>query len=242
MARISDHLALKDFEKPFVEAKKDETALQNFTGIKIGDVNGSAAPEFASLESRSVKELNILFPAVNLIANQLIEIPVFADMDNIEGLQGQIKIDHAAVIAIKEKSGLVGQSAFKQDLFDQGILRFSWVRPVELKEVTGLQPLFTMYIRSAFNGKLENTISILNSKLRSEAYTYSGDQLELDLAFKSLSLAQVIDQKFVLTQNAPNPFNESTVVRFTLPIHGKVNWSVSDMAGRVVTKWSRVFV
>lgn len=239
MARVSDHNTLKDFEKPFVEAKKEETVLQNFTGIKIGDVNGSAAPEFTSLENRSAKNLNIYLPSANLSMNQLIELPVFADLDNIEGMQAEIKIDHAFVVAIKEKSGWISQQAFQPDLFNQGILRFSWIRPSEMQGISGMQPLFTVYIRSDLNGKLENVTSFSARKLRPEAYTSSGDQLDLNLAFKTSSQVRVVNPKFVLTQNAPNPFTETTMIRFSLPEHGKVSWSVTDMAGRVVSKWNR---
>jgi hypothetical protein len=40
--------------------------------------------------------------------------------------------------------------------------------------------------------------------------------------------------EMVLHQNTPNPFNPSTVIRFTLPAAGRVRLSVYDAAGRLV--------
>ena len=239
MARVTDHLALKDFEKPFVEAKKEETALQNFTGIKVGDVNGSALPQFESLENRSRKELKIILPALDLEANQMMEIPVSADLENIEGLQGEIQIANCTILGIKENSGWIGLSSFKIDAFTQGILRFSWVRPLELKGVKGNQPLFTVYVRSAIKTKLTNTISINTQSIRPEAYSYDLDRSELKLTFDANSKASFLTNKFLLTQNAPNPFSESTVIRYSLPAPGSVNWSITDMAGRTIKRWNQ---
>jgi hypothetical protein len=44
----------------------------------------------------------------------------------------------------------------------------------------------------------------------------------------------VVKAPFALSQNAPNPFNPSTTIKFTVPEDGQVNLTVYDVAGRRV--------
>ena len=43
----------------------------------------------------------------------------------------------------------------------------------------------------------------------------------------------------VLWQNVPNPFSHSTEIKFTIPETGRVDWTITDLTGRVVESWSR---
>ncbi len=54
----------------------------------------------------------------------------------------------------------------------------------------------------------------------------------------SLSVASGngIPAEFVLHQNYPNPFNPSTMISYSMPVSGKVNVTVYDLLGNVVTE------
>jgi hypothetical protein len=41
---------------------------------------------------------------------------------------------------------------------------------------------------------------------------------------------------FALSQNAPNPARESTVIRYTLPVPTSVNLAVFDLQGRMIAE------
>ncbi|HMR44728.1 MAG TPA: T9SS type A sorting domain-containing protein, partial [Saprospiraceae bacterium] len=51
---------------------------------------------------------------------------------------------------------------------------------------------------------------------------------------KTTNSVDVVKLPFNLYQNVPNPFNESTVIGFTLPDAGAATLSIYDAAGKVI--------
>lgn len=239
MARVSDLIALKDFEKPFVEARKDETIVQNFTGIKIGDVNGSADPKWNSLEVRTRNAWDLLIPNYSLTANDIIELPISANVENMDGVQMAIKLNQATIISIKEDGGVIPSKYFNETLFDEGVAKLSWINPSDMKRLTGNQILFTLYVRPLRSAYVKDLVRIHQSALKPEAYFQNNSEIrDINLEFTSIRSENKVE-KLILSQNAPNPFNQSSLVKFTLPADGIINWTITDMTGRIVEKWKK---
>ncbi|MEP7268926.1 MAG: T9SS type A sorting domain-containing protein [Saprospiraceae bacterium] len=239
MARTDDHFALKDFQNPFVEAIEAKVIEQDFTGVKIGDVNGSASPNLLLLESRSRNELKLKLPDIWSDYNQLMELPVRVNTDGLEGLQGILQFSDVEILGLKEtSSSLVSRNFINESLFAKGIVRFSW-NTLNQTSLSGEQLLFTLYIKPRFKGLISDHINIISTTFKSEGYTSNQEIINLSLNFeKNITQAKELD-KLILLQNAPNPFSQSTLVKFTLPTSGRVNWTVTDMTGKLVDRWSK---
>jgi len=76
-----------------------------------------------------------------------------------------------------------------------------------------------------------------DSKLNSGTVYYRLKQIDLDGKFTYSNIVEAgisLPQKFVLSQNFPNPFNPSTVIKYSIPVSGHVSLQVFDVLGRLV--------
>lgn len=68
-------------------------------------------------------------------------------------------------------------------------------------------------------------------------YQYRLKQMDFDGSFEYSSVVEVeigFPNKFILEQNFPNPFNPSTIIKYSLPISGNVILKVYDVLGKEV--------
>jgi hypothetical protein len=78
-----------------------------------------------------------------------------------------------------------------------------------------------------------------SKRIIAEGYSLQHEPVDLGIAFSTVATASKAIDKMVLSQNVPNPFNHSTVIKFTIPETGEVNWTLMDLTGRVVESWTR---
>ncbi|HCN37217.1 MAG TPA: hypothetical protein DIS94_05840 [Bacteroidetes bacterium] len=71
-------------------------------------------------------------------------------------------------------------------------------------------------------------------------YTYRLKQIDYNGNYEFHGLNSSVNigipGKFVLNQNYPNPFNPETVISFEIPIESKINITVYDITGRLISK------
>jgi len=76
--------------------------------------------------------------------------------------------------------------------------------------------------------------------LTSGKYKYRLKQIDYNGNFKYYELGNEVNigipNEFALQQNYPNPFNPSTIINFDLPIDARVNLSIYDISGRLMSE------
>ena len=90
-------------------------------------------------------------------------------------------------------------------------------------------PLFDLVFDISEDAVLSDELYISSNLTKSEAYDNNLNVMDLKLRFRGEEKGE-----FVLYQNMPNPFLETTDVRFKLPESSNVIFTVFDVTGRVL--------
>jgi len=90
--------------------------------------------------------------------------------------------------------------------------------------------LFSLVFRASAPGMLSDLLSVNSRPTRAEAYDRNGKLLNVELGFEG----REVSEAFVLYQNQPNPFDESTLIAFYLPRAGEATLTITDVRGRVL--------
>jgi hypothetical protein len=217
----------------------------NFIGIKIGDLNCSAAANFddgdtydrngaesliMETEDRQVQPGDeIVLPLrlkerCDLLA---LQFTLEFETDNLE-LQGIEK----GVLPVTEKE------VFGQSLVQDGILTAAWfnLNPVEV-EADGA--LFSLRFKVNREGRLSEMLA-LTSRF-TEALAYNANEISTNLNLVFANQNNMLSSAFQLYQNQPNPFKKSTSIGFTLPEPGWAKLTIYDLSGKVLKSYDRIF-
>ena len=196
-----------------------EMLTVDFTGIKIGDVNGSAIPNLqAPAENRTNGSINMNTKDEALNAGDLVTVELTTESAaagyqftlNHEGLE-LVSINDA--LATAENFGIV-----------EGALTVSW-NDIAVRDLTN-ETLLSVTFRALNTLNLSEVLSINSRYTAAEAYTAEGIE-SVELSFNGS-----VDTKFALYQNEPNPFNGTTTVGFNMANAGKASISIMSIDGK----------
>lgn len=205
----------------------------DFTGIKVGDVNGSATTLIGdeAVDNRSGwVGVEILDRRVE--ADRMTSVSVQASEDGIiYGWQYTLEGDIQFESIIPGKADI----SFDHTYIDGGQMKVSFDAPHGL-EVRKGEILFTILLKSNKSGALSNLLEMNDRGLRNEIYTGA------DLSVREATIEwrdQLNDSKpFSVSQNQPNPWMDRTNIEFFVPTDGVVNIFVKDMTGRLLKQYS----
>jgi hypothetical protein len=190
---------------------------QDFAGVKIGDVNGTAVAN-ATMQAEERTAGTALFDIQDrdVKAGETFEV-TFKSAQALKGFQFTMLLNGLEAVGAVE-SGSVTASNFGLVFGDAATV-----------SIDGAQE-FTLRFRATKSGKLSEMLGVSGSITRAEAYGDAG-RLWISFRFSGKTIAGV---GFELYQNQPNPFVNKTFVGFFLPEAAEATLSVYDETGRVV--------
>lgn len=206
----------------------------DFLGVKIGDLNGSAVPNRSAAASgrTSPDYFKLITDNQLLEKGKIYTVPFYGqDFEQINGYQFTLTFPYLKLIHIE--GGVANTENFGRTLADRGILTTSW-HSLQSHEIN--TPLFTLTFQATKAGHLNELLNVTSEHTPAEAYSFSGNFLNVSLAFSEPSPIP-----FAVYQNNPNPFNQQTTIAFDLPAKGNAVFQLVNSQGQVVIKRAAAF-
>ncbi|GAB4495641.1 MAG: hypothetical protein OHK0019_25300 [Saprospiraceae bacterium] len=226
------------FQTAFPETKSvagaDASAMgEDFTAIKVGDVNGTAiANALMNLDDRSASTL--LFDVEDKTVKVGEEITVtFRAAEKVAGYQFTLNFNDLKVMDILPGDDMKAENFA---LFpDEKALTTSW----NASQPGGVQAEFSIKFKAKKAGKLSEMLTVSSRITYAEAYqdVDTGEETtSMDVAFRfnGEQGPTITGVGFELYQNQPNPFVNRTTVGFHLPEATEATLSVFDESGRLL--------
>ncbi len=205
----------------------------NFIGVKVGDVNESAATNLQASPEDLAESLIVHTSDRSVAKGEVVTVPFRLGETNGGVMGYQFSVDFAveklALIDIETGDLKLDIDDNFGDFREKGMLTTSWNDNASAKE--GMD-LFYLTFMAKSNGKLSDWLTINSAMTTALAYDQSMKGMGIALAFDDKPKQGL--GKNSLYQNFPNPFREETTIPFYLAKAGEVNLQVIDIAGRIV--------
>jgi hypothetical protein len=222
---------------PFMEQTTfmvDSTgAIENFLGVKVGDLNRSAAANATMILPRSSSDASLEVVDRFVKAGEEVEV-VFSISDfDQRVLGGQWAINATDAVITGVQSNTVSMT---EDMWhaDQQSVRWSWTTQ-QPEEVDNLVRIRIVPSRS---GMLSSMIDIDPTHMDPELYNEYEEIYNLHLEWRDeVHFADDIQ----LHQNRPNPWTDETIIPFEIPADGEVTLTLTNVLGEQVSHTTNVF-
>ncbi len=202
---------------------------QNFVGVKMGDVNGTARANSRNLNtvSRSTGTLTVGLQEQQVTEGQPVELTFNSnDFNKVFGYQFTLELNGLDIESVK--AGDANMSEANIGILDGNTVTVSYS---DMDGLNSSDNLFTLTAIATQSGMISEMISLTSNVINSEGYV--GEGLDIHTIDLTINGAEASD--FRLDQNEPNPFDEVTIIGFNLPDSGIATLTIYDVAGRVVT-------
>ena len=229
------------FKETFsIEYLSEHMTDVDFIGVKIGDVNGDVDVDATTtiLQSRGVGKLMLNVTDQQLLAGVPVKVDITSKQwKEVAGIQMAIRLQGGEVLDVISGKLAIGKDNYV--LTPDGVLRMSWM-DIDFSNAVADEVLFSLVVVAGSNGSLLDFLHITNGALQPEAYI--GESLEkvvvdIDVATPKLNIAQNR-----LFQNEPNPFSESTIIRFQLEKSTDAIIRIFDLSGHLISEKKGGFV
>lgn len=215
---------------------------KNFTGIKVGDLNGNAKAKLSGGLSTRTTEVPFILETKDQFfeSGTRMEIPVrVSRIGKLAGIQMTVSLN-TAFLELEKLTGNIldiRPENLGLEWKDNGVLTISW-NELDALDIKDGEVLFTITAYTKTSGRLSDHISI-NSDI-TEALFISGDLQEQPLELRFNGTDARLDNGYVLMQNRPNPFEDRTAISFILPKESDVTLTLFDVTGKVVYRIDRL--
>lgn len=229
------------FQSPFPENKSVQDVQssrldEDFIGVKIGDVNGSAISTNAQAdpEDRGTGNAFLDVEDRSVQAGETVEVRL-QSAEALAALQMSLQYPGLELLNIQpgNHTGAEHFAVFPE----RQTLTVAWDQAGEAR-----QPGFVLVFKTLTAGRLSDMLQLSNRITRTAAYRgTTSEHAGVALRFQSPEGPTVSGIGFELYQNVPNPAWESTRIEFNLPEAGSVHLSVSDERGSLLWEEKKAY-
>ena len=209
--------------------------VENFMGVKIGDLNESVKANVDGVKPRSEGSAQCYAFDSKVEEGDAFEVEIrLADFEALlAGGQWEITYDHAELTGVETLArGLTEDMWFA----DGTAVRFAWT-PEDAVEV---DHMVRLHFIANLNGRISDFVALHHDYMTSELYDVSKEPFRLSLEWRELEQEVEADQ-VELHQNIPNPWNGETVIPFDIGEAGSVNLRITNALGEEVLNTTREF-
>jgi hypothetical protein len=212
---------------------------EDFVGVKIGDVDGTANPQTRPLSPlvwiaddqvlQAGEETTVTFKASHF--NDFAAFQFALNLDPAKATWTNVETFPTALDLTVDNFGAFDAA--------NGILRSVWTKPQGLTLAEGTE-VFRLKIKALQNGiKLSEILHLDDEVLDGIAFDTQLDAGNIQLVFRESQVLATNDpgqesKQPELLQNRPNPFTDRTVIGFILPEACEANIRIFDTQGRLV--------
>ena len=211
----------------FITTKDIEEINQNhFIGIKVGDIDQSAEL-IGAAQTRSNTTLSLVIDQGIRVSPSVVKYGVFLDrMESLEGLQIDLRLkgDRATILSLE--SGLIELDPESYILLSNE-LKLSYGKSVS-QSIGQKKALFYILVENAEVNE-NNKFELIQNAIKPEAYFADG----LNAIIQLNSYAKV-NGSIKLLPNQPNPFSQSTKIRFETSDPTEVNIKIYTSTGSLM--------
>ncbi|MEP6794621.1 MAG: hypothetical protein ABJB16_09870 [Saprospiraceae bacterium] len=220
-----------------IEYLEKDTQRVNFTGIKIGDLNGDVHLVTDNIvKIRHPKQVSFTIDDNPVKDGIPYTIDVRADQQiDVDGFQLSVNLKGIEVISLEGKKIPVTDENFS---FIDGKLRISWSQAQSLS-IGPDDVLFTITLISQQSGLLSDKIKLADEILTPELYV-GHEEEAYSLILKMNGLPDP-NAEIGLFEAEPNPFSSSVDIRFYLINGGKTILRFYDVSGRLLYETENIY-
>ncbi len=210
----------------------DKVDGNDFVGVKIGDVNETAIPHsLLNAQIRnSADKLTFQIEEQAVEAGQEVIVDVYGkNFNNIEGYQFTMNLTGLQFADVVGASLDMTEDNFGILTSDKTLVTTSWNSS---RGTTSDDALFTLKFIATEGGQLSDLIDLTSTVTKAEAYNGNGI---MGVALEFTQDNKVIQSSnYALYQNNPNPFDNESLIGFTLPENGEATLKIIDVTGKVL--------
>ena len=193
----------------YIQNLSEESIENNFTAIKMGDVNGSA---ISTLQGETTEERSKPFilkvDEIKYKAGDQVMIPVYSnEFNEVYGIQFTMESKSLDLLSVK--NGLLPIKDSNYAVKD-GVMTFTWNDISSISLDDGV--LFYVIASANVDGSISNGLSINSNITKSEVY--SGKDLKTREVYLQAGSNGIFEN--TLGQNRPNPFSNNSEINITL--------------------------
>jgi hypothetical protein len=211
-------------------ALTETTINNNFIGVKLGDVDGTASANAVS-KSTQPRNTGVRLSVEDraMKAGEEVEISLTAEQFNeVHGMQ--LTLSHLGMELVSIDGRAIEITADHVGKVSKDKTMMSWASANGKTVVQGSE-VMRMTFRATKAQQLSNALQITSEVTGAEAYVGT------DMARSAIILEIRSDARpsiFDVAQNEPNPWKTSTVINYTLPQAGIVKLTILDVTGKVI--------